>query len=324
MGAPLSPVQWAEACQIPTLTIHESAYKLEWMPNPWEDVARAGDWLLGLEREILPDIVHLNGYAHGCLPFKFPVVTVGHSCVLSWWRAVKGEASPPEWDRYAQAVRDGLHASSLVVAPTRAMLAALETYYDPLPPSQVIFNGRDSSLFNVGEKQPYILSAGRLWDEAKGTATLAQAASSLPWPVFVAGEADAAIPNVRLLGCLPPRRLAHWLSEASIYALPARYEPFGLSALEAALSGCALVLGDIASLREVWGDSALFVPPDDASALRDTLLALIHNTPLRREMAQRALRRAARYSPAHMAAAYRAAYCQAASCQAKRSRLCRL
>ncbi len=32
--------------------------------------------------------------------------------------------------------------------------------------------------------------------------------------------------------------------------LPARYEPFGLSVLEAALSGCALVLGDIPSLRE--------------------------------------------------------------------------
>ena len=34
--------------------------------------------------------------------------------------------------------------------------------------------------------------------------------------------------------------------------LPARYEPFGLSILEAALSGCALVLGDLPSLRELW------------------------------------------------------------------------
>ena len=43
------------------------------------------------------------------------------------------------------------------------------------------------------------------------------------------------------------------MARASIYALPARYEPFGLSILEAALSGAALVLGDIPSLREVWG-----------------------------------------------------------------------
>ena len=63
------------------------------------------------------------------------------------------------------------------------------------------------------------------------------------------------------------RAIADWYARASIYALPARYEPFGLSALEAALSGCALVLGDIPSLREVWGDAALFVAPDDTDAL---------------------------------------------------------
>jgi glycogen(starch) synthase len=48
--------------------------------------------------------------------------------------------------------------------------------------------------------------------------------------------------------------------------LPARYEPFGLSVLEAALSGCALVLGDIASLREVWGGAACYVRPGDSRA----------------------------------------------------------
>jgi hypothetical protein len=47
--------------------------------------------------------------------------------------------------------------------------------------------------------------------------------------------------------------------------LPARYEPFGLSVLEAALSGCALVPGDIASLRGNWDGVAEFVCPDDAA-----------------------------------------------------------
>ena len=55
---------------------------------------------------------------------------------------------------------------------------------------------------------------------------------------------------------------------AAIYALPARYEPFRLEVLEAAAPGCALVLGDIASLRELWDGAALFVAPDDDRALR--------------------------------------------------------
>ena len=62
-----------------------------------------------------------------------------------------------------------------------------------------------------------------------------------------------------------------WMARAAIYALPARYEPFGLTALEAGLSGCALVLGDIPSLREVWGETACFVPPDDRDAVIEVL-----------------------------------------------------
>lgn len=98
------------------------------------------------------------------------------------------------------------------------------------------------------------------------------------------------------------------MSQASIYALPARYEPFGLSALEAGLSGCALILGDIPSLREVWGDAALYVPPDDAKALRWGLKWLIRNSALRADLAARALARARTYSLERMAQNYLDAY----------------
>jgi glycogen(starch) synthase len=74
--------------------------------------------------------------------------------------------------------------------------------------------------------------------------------------------------------------LRAWMARATIFALPARYEPFGLSALEAAQAGCALVLGDIPTLREVWGDDALFVAPGDVDALAHAIDALIAD-PLR-------------------------------------------
>ncbi len=83
--------------------------------------------------------------------------------------------------------------------------------------------------------------------------------------------------------------MAGWLGRASIFALPARYEPFGLLPLEAALSGCALVLGDIPSLREVWGDAAWFVPPDDRDALTAAIGSLIASP----RLLQRAGRRGA-------------------------------
>jgi glycogen(starch) synthase len=103
--------------------------------------------------------------------------------------------------------------------------------------------------------------------------------------------------------------MADAFARAAIYCLPARYEPFGLSALEAALSGCALVLGDIPSLREVWGDeAAVYVPPNEHAALREALLGLIRHPAKRRERARLARARAERYSTERFASAYLDAY----------------
>ena len=43
-----------------------------------------------------------------------------------------------------------------------------------------------------------------------------------------------------------------------MYVSSSVYEPFGLAPLEAALCGCAVVANDIGSLREVWGEAAIY------------------------------------------------------------------
>ncbi len=315
MGRLPNPSQCAEAASVPTLTLYPSEYALEWMPDPWDAVVRAGEWLLALEAEIRPDIVHLNGYAHGHLPWQSPTLIAGHSCVLSWWQAVHGQNAPANWDRYRAEVTRGLEAASVVAAPTQAMLSALGTYYGPLENTCVVPNGRDASLFTPGDgKELFVFSAGRLWDDAKNIRALAEIAPRLPWPVCVAGDmahpsgGECRFDGVRLLGCLRPGQVADWMARAAIYALPAKYEPFGLSALEAGLSGCALVLGNIESLREVWGDAALFVPPDDRNALVAAIRRLVENEGLRSEFAARALARARTYTLERMARGYLEAY----------------
>jgi hypothetical protein len=132
MGDALRAGQRAEAEAIPELVVHESVYSLEWMSDPWEDVARAGEWLLEVERAAAPDVVHLNEYAHGAAGLRNPVVIVGHSCVLSWWEAVLHESAPASLDRYRVEVSGGLATADAVVAPTHAMMRSLEEHY-PLP-----------------------------------------------------------------------------------------------------------------------------------------------------------------------------------------------
>jgi glycogen(starch) synthase len=314
MGAPLSPTQRARARAIPGLDVYESSYKLEWMRDPWRDVHRAGDWLLTLENRIRPGVVHVNGYAHSNLPWKAPHLIAAHSCVLSWWAAVKKEQAPEEWNRYREVVRRGLARADLVVAPSRAMLSQLDRYYGPLRRTEVIPNGRSDGEYRPGVKEPFVLAAGRLWDEAKNLAALANVRTSIDWPICVAGDdrhpegSAPAAANLHHLGILDATELAGYYSRAAIYCLPARYEPFGLSVLEAALSGCALVLGDIPSLRENWQDAAEFVSPDDVEALTGCLRKLISNPSRTRTLGELARERSRSFPLAAMVRAYVSAY----------------
>jgi glycosyltransferase involved in cell wall biosynthesis len=313
MGSPLSRAQREEIAAIPGVELFESSYRLEWMSDPWADVARAGDWLLEIEGSFEPDIVHLNGYVHGALPWRTPVLVVGHSCVLSWWRAVKGEDAPSTWSRYEHAVAHGLRSAAMVAAPSFAMLRALQRHYG-VTAGRVIPNGRSSATPVAGPKSEFILSAGRLWDEAKNLAALDSAAAHLAWPVMVAGRQvhpdghEVRPKNLNPLGELGSVELNAHMSRAAIYAAPARYEPFGLSILEAALCGCALVLGDIPSLREVWGDAAIYVPANDSGALAAELKTLINSTGKRETCGAKALEKARWFTPERMLAGYLEVY----------------
>jgi glycosyltransferase involved in cell wall biosynthesis len=335
MGGALSPGQARRVARLPNLEVVERPFALEWMPEPWRDVDAAGDWLVGLAARVAPDIVHLNGYAHAALPFAAPVVVVAHSCVWTWTRAVRGCEPGPEWSEYRRRVTAGLAAADVVVAPTAAILRRILEAYGASPRSQVIPNACSARPWRPGQKDQIVLSAGRLWDEAKGLADLVACAPRVAWPIAVAGPTSppsapavsrraleairdpisapgasegAAPRGVQLLGALEPDALAAWMARASIYALPARYEPFGLSVLEAALAGCALVLGDVPSLREIWDNTAIYVPPGDPDALGFALNALIRDPLARGARAARARVRALGLSPDRMACAYRALY----------------
>lgn len=314
MGAPLHPHQRMQLSGSGRVTLHEASWQLEWMADPWDEVDLAGAWLLGLEQQVRPDVVHLNQFAFGALPFRAPTLLVAHSCVLSWWQAVHGVAAPSSWRTYGQRVALGLAGADLVAAPTQAMLDTLASNYGVDVAGMVLPNGRDVRKFAPGDKQPLVFAAGRVWDQAKNLVALDEAAAGLPWRVEVAGavadpEGRRVQPrNTIALGELPAYRIAARMAEACIYAFPARYEPFGLSVLEAGLSGCALVLGDIPSLREVWGDAAGYVPPGDPQALRAALLDLIDEPVRRQRMAMAARERALRFTAERMADAYHAAY----------------
>jgi glycosyltransferase involved in cell wall biosynthesis len=155
---------------------------------------------------------------------------------------------------------------------------------------------------------------GGLKDAALNTVALLEAARRLPCPVYLAGDYEGPSAEgwtngaVKTLGPLSAAALAEWMGKAAIFVSPALYDPLGFSVLQAALAGCALVLGDSASYRELWQDAALFVQSGDTEEIAMAVRYLLQDGRLRTAMANKALRRALAMSPNAMARQYMDAY----------------
>ncbi|MCY2686605.1 glycosyltransferase family 4 protein [Salinimicrobium sp. TH3] len=310
-----SPAQQTEAETIPNVTFYKSDYKLEWMEDPWEDVEQSRKWINSIYQTVQPDLVHLNNYAHVEEEWTAPVITVFHSCVRTWWQAVKGKNAPQDWDRYSQIVKESLEESNIVVAPTKAILQSAQDMHQFSSETKLIHNGRVFPLEIKEPKEKFILSMGRMWDEAKNLPLLSNIAERLPWPVYVAGEAvnpntgkECSIKNVKFLGKLSPEEVEEWMQRASIFVSPTRYEPFGLAILEAAGNGCALVLSQLETLKELWDGAALFFDPDDEAEAEKTIIHLLESPEFLEELSAKARIRAKEYSAEKMGAAYHDLY----------------
>lgn len=317
LGGPTGAEERQDANRLPNVTLKESHFRLEWMENPWDDLRRAAQWLRSLLRSSRAELLHLNSY--GALPSgcDVPILLATHSCVHSWWRATHGRDPGPEWARYRQTVSRALSGADKIIAPSRAILAAIGSCYPQAElagRTDVIHNGIAPMDWSGAreESEPFVLGVGRLWDEGKNLQQLAAVAPALGCPVVIAGSGSlkevSSSTGVVTLGAMSRRALVSCYRRAAIFAHPARYEPFGLAVLEAALSGCPLVLGDIPTLRELWDGAARFVAPDDQRGWRDTLRDLLADPGARRQLSQNAQSRAARYPATAMGGAYAEQY----------------
>ena len=99
-------------------------------------------------------------------------------------------------------------------------------------------------------------------------------------PGWKADDADAAAARalgdrVRLLGPVGREQLFGLFAGADLFVFPSRHEGFGIPVLEAMAQQTAVACADIPALREVVGDGARFVAPDDTEAWVDTLRSLL-------------------------------------------------
>jgi glycogen synthase len=283
---------------------------LEWMVENGRAFSEAAPVLARIAQEFDSDLLLSSQYCFGALELDIPRAVVAHSDVLSWAEACRPHGlERSEWlDTYRGLVQNGLHHANAVVAPTRWMLDELGNNFTLPQERGVIANGRTLPEVDTSStRKMQAVTAGRLWDEAKNLKMLETVDS--PIPLLIAGETEYESvslsvdgTDIRVLGALAEDELLTVFRESAIYICTSRYEPFGLAPLEATLCGCAVLANDIPSLREVWGDAALYF--SGAESLSSWLWRLSDHPWLLNEAREIAGSRAREFTAERMAASY--------------------
>jgi glycosyltransferase involved in cell wall biosynthesis len=155
----------------------------------------------------------------------------------------------------------------------------------------------------LGLQRPYVLCVAS-HTTRKNLGALGPAARALApegIDVVVAGghrpqfAAEAGLDGLRLLGHVDDALLPGLYAGAKAFALPSRYEGFGLPVLEAMAAGTPVVAADVAALPDTCGGAARLALPD-GEAFAAALTGLLADDAERTRLRAAGLRRAAAFT----------------------------
>jgi glycosyltransferase involved in cell wall biosynthesis len=138
-----------------------------------------------------------------------------------------------------------------------------------------------------------------------------------PLQLVIAGRLDHRYPEayeeVHHLGLADKVVFCGYLNDASLGALykasdvfvcPSFYEGFGMPPIEAMSFGIPVVASNRTALPEVLGNAALFIDPANPQEMAETIMRVLLQPTLARQLRQAGLKRAAEFSPQRAAKQY--------------------
>jgi len=214
--------------------------------------------------------------------------------------------------------KEGLEACDAIVAVSADMKEDILKFYD-IQPGQVhvIHNGVDpakyvpkdgtESLARFGIRHPFVFFCGRL-SRQKGIFDLLEAMDDLRdvQLVLATGKPDTPEISGELRRALRMRPHVVWIdqmledpdlvnlyNEASVFACPSIYEPFGIINLEAMACETPVVATSVGGIKEVVvnGETGFLVSPHNASRLAKAIGKVVGDPELAAKMGKAGRRR---------------------------------
>jgi glycosyltransferase involved in cell wall biosynthesis len=175
--------------------------------------------------------------------------------------------------------------------------------------------------WGIPPRKPMLLSVGRL-SRQKNHVTLIQALCRISGAYLVlVGDGELASESRRQVAALSLNERVVFTGEiskeqvyglmscADVFVLPSLWEGLSLAGLEALSRGMATVASDIPPNREVFGDSAVFVPATNVTALAGAIKRVVDDASLARELRTKAVARARSFSMESMIDEYERLLC---------------
>jgi len=180
---------------------------------------------------------------------------------LLTWQAAKAASvifTDSEFSLGEIVERLGVPATRIRVIPPGVTPRSPGARREPL----VLFVG---SIFNR-RRLPSVITAFAQATAGRSDARLVIAGADRSYPALdlegLAREAGVG-PQVELRSYTSEADLDDLYARASVFVFLSEYEGFGLTPLEALSAGVPIIVLDTAIAREVYGDAAWYVPPDD-------------------------------------------------------------
>jgi glycosyltransferase involved in cell wall biosynthesis len=284
--------------------------------RPRGRAANEGPVRFGIEQLALPaqraDLLHFFDLSGPLLPPRRPFVTTMHDAQVAYgMRPVRQAYKRRLWP---WALR---HARAVVAVSEFTKSEAVRLFGADPAKVHVVHSGpgfaRDGSPLPGAVDRfpgPALLYVGNL-AEYKNLRMLVRAydRAGVEAPLLLVGRPDTGFDALRAeIDRLPGRgrvRVVHDASDAELEALyskatallhPSWYEGFGFTPLEAMARGCPVVASDIPPIREVSGEGALLVAPDDEAGWADAISRVASDAALRADLSGRGERVVSRYS----------------------------
>jgi hypothetical protein len=255
-------------------------------------------------------VLLIDGLAFGALPDQsLTGITAPIAAMLHHPLGLETGLSEQESRELLASERGALKFARHIIVTSATTAATLkELSFAPPPPTTVAEPGTEPAERSTGGSGVCeILSVGAVVPR-KGHDILVEALAKLPhrgWCCTIAGSLDRdqdfvqrlrqqiaeldLSEHVMLTGPLNSEAINAEYAKADIFALPSRYEGYGMAFAGALARGVPIVAARAGAVPgTVPDETGLLVPPDDAQAFSEALHALIGDAALRRKMSDAA------------------------------------